>query len=160
MVEIKKASIDDSLIVSALIRNSFKRQAELLKITETDFPNYVAFESEHTAKQRILKTEVKILFAELIPIGTIGFYRKEKVGFIERLAVLPGYRGNHYGKLLLTIAEDELFASGCEEINISIVSSFKRLKEYYEDLGYRYKDKRNYPFLPFEVLYLRKLKKI
>nr|WP_246590724.1 GNAT family N-acetyltransferase [Paenibacillus sophorae] len=70
--------------------------------------------------------------------------------------MLPNYRGNEYGKLLLKYIEAELFSIGCKVINISIVASFQRLKEYYEELGYRYKDKVKYPTLSFEVLYMSK----
>lgn len=155
-VEIVKANFEDGKIISMLIQESFKRQAELLNISESDYPDYVAFETEEMARNRIINTQVKILFVDAEPIGTIGSYKKDEIGNIERLAILPRFRGNDYGKLLLEKTETELFNNGCKVINLSIVASFKRLQKYYEQNGYSCNDKKRFPSLPFEVLFLSK----
>lgn len=155
-VDIRKANIEDGKIISTIIRESFKKQADLLRISEAEYPRYVAFETEEIAQSRVMKTEVMILFVKEIPTGTVGFYHKNDVGYIERLAVIPECRGNHYGELLLEYAETELFYRGCKQINISMVASFLRLKEYYENLGYRYNETVSFPAIPFEVAFLSK----
>ncbi|MEK5056999.1 GNAT family N-acetyltransferase [Paenibacillus shunpengii] len=154
--EIIKANSEDGKIISALIKESFKRQAELLNISESEYPNYVAFETEEMARNRIVNTQVKILFVDAEPIGTIGSYKEDEVGYIERLAILPTFRGNDYGKRLLEKTETELFNNGCKVIRLSIVASFERLQQYYEQHGYRCNEKKSYPFLPFEVQFLSK----
>ncbi|GAK40762.1 GNAT family N-acetyltransferase [Paenibacillus urinalis] len=155
-LEIVKAKFEDGKIISLLIQESFKRQAELLNISESDYPDYVAFETEEMARNRIANTHVKILFIDTEPMGTIGSYMVDEVGYIERLAILPRFRGNDYGKRLLEKTETELFNSGCKVINLSIVASFDRLQKYYEQNGYQCNEKKRYPFLPFDVQYLSK----
>jgi GNAT superfamily N-acetyltransferase len=155
-LEIRKAGMEDGATVARLIRASFQQQAELLHISETAYPNYVAFETEEKAQSRVVHTEVKLLFVDAVPIGTIGSHHKDEVGHIERLAVLPGHRGNDYGRILLEHAEAELSAAGCKVIHISIVADFHRLKEYYEALGYRQQRRAAFAALPFEVLFLSK----
>lgn len=157
---IRRAVSEDSSVISAIIRRSFKQQAELLHMTESRYPGYVAFENDNQAALRIANTEVSMLLADALPVGTIGFYSKGSEmmteGFIERLAVLPQYRGRGYGRILMRHAEKNLFGRGCSSIQISIVASFERLRLYYEQVGYRFTHQATYPALPFEVLYLSK----
>ncbi|MNI38183.1 putative acetyltransferase [compost metagenome] len=147
----------DAPLVAALIRDSFKVQAQQLNLTEVEYPNYVAFETERAARQRIQKSRVDLLWHGRTPLGTIGYAADSIQGNIERLAVLPAHRGQALGKLLLTHAELELFVTGqCQMISLSIVASFGRLRHYYESLGYRSLETRRYPSLPFAVLHMQK----
>lgn len=155
-MEISRANIEDSKTVSNIIRTSFKRQAELLQVTETDCPEYVAFESEIDAKSRIQSSNVKIMFVNGLAIGTIGTRNKGEVGVIERLAVLPDYRGKSYGEILLHTAEKELYSAGCRTIHLSIVADFSTLRAYYERNGYKPNGTERYDFLPFDVLQMTK----
>lgn len=143
-------------MVSGIIRVSFRKQAELLGLTEAEHPRYVAFETEAMAEARIHKTDVKLLYSEEAPTGTVGFSSLGEVGSIERLAVLPGCRGHGYGQIMLEHAEKELFLRGCRTIHLAIVARFERLQRYYEDLGYHYFETKTFPSLPFEVMYVVK----
>lgn len=85
------------------------------------------------------------------------YYAEGAQGTIERLGVLPAYRGHSYGKALLQNAENDLFAVyECQTVSISIVACFERLQRYYESMGYISVAKQCYPSLPFEVLHMQK----
>lgn len=155
---IKKANINDAIIVSKIITESFKRQTELLRISEIEYPNYVAFETKEMAISRITVTDVKILFVNDEPIGTIGSRLDGEIGIIERLAIHPSYRGNDYGGLLLEYTENQLFNNKCKEINISLVTSYQNLRKFYNEHGYLHKNSTTLPNIPFEVHLLSKIK--
>lgn len=156
-IQMKKADVRDAQIISNLIRESFKQQAEILQISATDYPGYVAFESAAMAKERLQRTEVYLLLEHGTPIGTIGFSQQGQTGYIERLAVIPEHRGHKYGQVLLRFAEAELYGTGCTKINLTIVARFLRLRAYYENLGYSHYQTKLVPSLPFEVAYLSKV---
>ncbi|HEV8245203.1 MAG TPA: GNAT family N-acetyltransferase [Polyangiaceae bacterium] len=92
-------------------------------------------------------------------IGTVSsaFDRvSEESGEIMRLAVLPRYRGNDYGRELMMCAETQLRTAGALVAELSIVAQFRRLQSYYERLGYSAKSLKRVASLPFEVLFMEK----
>ena len=155
-MEIRRANREDSNRVSTIIRSSFKRQAEILNITDADCPDYVAFEREIDATARIESSNVKLMFIDGLAVGTIGIRSEGEVGIIERLAILPEYRGKSYGEALLHDAEQELTSLGCRTIHLSIVAEFLALRAYYERNGYQPHSTERYDFLPFDVLHMTK----
>ena len=83
-----------------------------------------------------------------IAIGKVSFNlssEKSKKGEIKRLAVLPRYRGNGYGRILMEYAEDRLREQRARVIEISIVAQFENLRLYYESLGYSASESKRFP---------------
>lgn len=146
--------------VSDIIRQAFKKQAEILDISEKEYPNYVAFEKSNSIFNALDKGEnVYLLICDEIPAGTIRFNQNiscKSKGYINRLAVLPEYRGNDFGKILMDFAEGELRKAGVKKIEISIVKDFVKLENYYISLGYSFVKDCKYDSLPFEVRFLEK----
>ena len=147
-------------IVSNIIRASFRNQAEQLGISESNNPNYVAFETTGAVEKAIDNGETVILaLIEDKPVGTVRYNidkANSKKGYINRLAVLPEHRGKNYGGMLMDYAEEQLQKAGAEFIIISVVASFTKLKEFYEKRGYAGRHLKSVPSLPFEVLYMEK----
>jgi GNAT superfamily N-acetyltransferase len=160
MMIIVKIDKEESDIVADIIRKSFSKQAYIMGINHKDYPNYVAFETSESINSKIENGEVVLLaWLDDIPIGTVRYIiDKENPlrGYINRLAVIPEYRGNAHGKILMDYAEEKLLQSGVEEIEISIVKKFEKLEKYYEDLGYKYVRDQSFPSLPFEVRFMVK----
>lgn len=68
------------------------------------------------------------------PVGTARIREIEaNVGKVERVAVLPTYRGNGIGERLMHSAEDVLAKRGIERI---IVHAQRRVEGFYDALGY------------------------
>lgn len=155
-LKIAKAVPQDSFLVSSLIQRSFKEQAVMLDISEEQFPRYVAFEQESAARSRIIETQVNLLYLGEKAIGTVGLHATGTQASIERLAILPEYRGNKYGEHLITEAEKSLSALGCSSVVLSIVAAFTGLRTFYERLGYRCTHVQTFAALPFEVQFLSK----
>jgi len=154
---IKTAADSDGAVVASIIGRSFLKQAATLSIGRTDYPNYVAFETESGVRSRIASgAHVALAYHGEEVIGTVScLFRGGEPGEIMRLAVLPPHRGNDYGRELMTHAEDQLTAAGAIVARVSIVAQFRRLQSYYEDLGYSARDLTRVPSLPFELLIMQ-----
>lgn len=160
MLIMEEAGATQAQVVSAIIKSSFKKQVELLRIKKEEYPNFVAFESVDRVQTRI-KGGDHVVLASLQgePIGTVSCKvdsSQTNKGYIKRLAVLPAYRGKDYGGLLMGAAETWLKNNKVTRIELSIVAQFDRLQRYYERLGYIPHERKTFSSLPFEVLFMVK----
>jgi GNAT superfamily N-acetyltransferase len=157
---IETASIDDAPTIARLIRAAFAKQVRELGIDETTYPNYVGFETEARVRHRIAQG-VRIALASSAAecVGTVSWVwagTEAEPGEIMRLGVLSEQRGKGYGRELMVHAETELRAAGARVARIGIVARFVRLRSYYEELGYAAVESRQFPTLPFEVLFMER----
>ena len=159
MLRFELADTTLSEIVASIIRKSFKNQAEELGLTVEKHSGYAAFETSQKVKRRIGRGEhVFLAYVGEEPVGTITFSVDSKQpvnGYIERLAVLPEFRGNGYGRELMGYAEEQLRKASVVCVELAIVKQFKSLQEFYEQLGYNPTETVKYEFLPFEVLLIQ-----
>ena len=159
-LEIKPARAKDAPIVASLVRESFAAQAEILALREHDYPNYVAFETAERIEQRMRAGEETALgLLRCDPVATVSYSQAEggqTVGEIKRLCVLPAFRGEGYGVLLMEYAEARLRELGVLEADIALVAEFEKLARFYCDIGYCAGDVKRFDSLPFEVLFMRK----
>jgi N-acetylglutamate synthase-like GNAT family acetyltransferase len=160
LLKIRKASEVDAPLVASLVRSSFLEQVRSLGLSETEYPNYVGFETESSVSSRMLAgIHVALACRGDEGIGTISWRLRTNdatSGEIMRLAVLPLYRRNNYGHELMRYAETQLMATGALVAKLSIVAQFKRLQVYYEQQGYALAEVRRVPSLPFEVALMEK----
>lgn len=149
-----------SKVVAGIIRESFRSQAEMLGLTVEKHSGYAAFETSQRVERRIKSGEHVVLgYVGEKPVGTITFSVESEQpvnGWIERLAVLPEFRGNGYGRELMGYAEEWLRKAGVVCVELAIVKQFKSLQEFYKQLGYNPTETVKYEFLPFEILHMEK----
>lgn len=149
-----------SEVVSGIVRESFKKQAEELGLNAEEHSGFAAFETAEDVKSRIKGGDrVVLAYSGEDPVGTISFCvdsEQPLKGYIKRLAVLPEFRGRGFGRELMSYAEGQLKRLGVSRVELAIVKKFKPLQRFYKQLGYLPIETRSYPFLPFEVLYLEK----
>jgi ribosomal protein S18 acetylase RimI-like enzyme/SAM-dependent methyltransferase len=158
VLTIRTATEADAPVIASIIGESFRTQAELLGISRTDYPNYVAYETEASVRSRLDSgTHIALAAQGDQVVGTVSSVRRHGSFEITRLAVLPAQRGKGYGRELMEYAEKRLVALGAAAVEISIVAKFQRLQAYYEQLGYLAVESKRVPSLPFELLYMRKL---
>jgi len=159
-IHFRTADTKDSELVSELIRESFKRQADILAIKKEEYPNYVAFETaENTQKRMTQGDSIVIAYLGDKPIGTVSFSNDSDQihkGYIKRLAVIPEFRECGYGSLLMGYAEMKLKERNVMLVELSIVAQFEKLQSYYEGLGYVPQIRKSFSGLPFEVLFMEK----
>ena len=69
----------------------------------------------------------------------------------EKLAVLPQYRHNGYGKKLIAFAKEKAKEMGAAKITIGIIEENARLKNWYASNGFIHTGTREFSHLPFIV---------
>ncbi len=57
-------------------------------------------------------------------------------GWINYFAVDPAYQGNGYGKQLMQVVTDKLFALGCPKINLQVRADNAAVIAFYESIGF------------------------
>ncbi|HEX3043833.1 MAG TPA: GNAT family N-acetyltransferase [Bacillota bacterium] len=124
------------------------------------YPNYAGFETPEWVRESLKRGDQLLLALDNTEIiGTVR-YSLDKVqgnkGFISRLAVLPEYRGNSYGELLMGSAEAKMKQLGVSIIELTIVADFIKLQQFYERLGYLPRETKTFPSVPFAVRFMEK----
>jgi len=85
-------------------------------------------------------------------IGCVAFERaNSEVCYLERLAVLPGYRRRGFGKALVERAVSEAKHLGVNYVSIGIIAEHTELKDWYKRLGFVEGESKEFPLLPFCV---------
>jgi len=161
MIRLEWASEFHSEIICSIIAESFKKQAQILCLSKEQHPGFVAFDTVERVRRRIKQGDgTAIAYLGKDPVGTITCavdpVRPEK-GYVRRLAVLPRQRGNSIGQLLMDHALKRLKEQKVIFVELSIVAQFDSLREYYQRMGFLCREKKSFPHLPFEVLYMEKI---
>lgn len=158
-VEIKSVTGDDMLEKSlAVIRRAFKTVADEFNLTEENCPTNGAFIKIN--KLREMKEKGIAMFALSVDNGQVGFVSVEKaneeVFYIEKLAVLPEYRHNGFGRMLMDFAFKYVKDNKGKKVSIAIIDKNKVLKDWYANYGFAETVVKEYPHLPFKVCFMEK----
>ena len=70
-------------------------------------------------------------------VGTVMAGYEGHRGWINYLAVFPGYRRLGIGKTLMDHAEEKLRVLGCPKINLQVRESNSEVISFYETIGFR-----------------------
>ena len=81
---------------------------------------------------------------------------KPDVVYLERLAVLPRFRGRGFGKALVARALSEAQAMGARSVGIGVIADEALLKDWYRRLGFVETQTRDFPHLPFRVSFMHR----
>jgi GNAT superfamily N-acetyltransferase len=165
-LRIQPATPDQAEEVAALVRAAFAPQIAVLGLNPQDHHYYAAFETADLVRERMQRGTVAVGYAGDRMVGTVGLevnpeWLKDldgavECGWIERLAVLPEFRGRAYGEALMAWAEARLREQGVARIRLAIVKQFDRLEAFYERLGYRPIFTTTFELYPYEVLFMEK----
>jgi len=126
-------------VICALLQESFKTVAGEYKLSKENSPTHNAFITQQTLQKEIEKG--LILFGvhdndKLI--GCVGIIKASNKNcyYIEKLCVLPAYRHQKIGKLLLDLALTEIAKQKCNYISIGIINENEQLKQWYINQGF------------------------
>lgn len=72
-------------------------------------------------------------FIQFCPIELASWFFTEKAGFVREFWVAPAYRGQGYGRALLTLAEQWFAEQGISLVLLTTDTA----PEFYEHMGYR-----------------------
>jgi len=155
-ISIKPISTDDLDRCAQVIRESFLTVAHDFGLTLENCPTNGAF----------LQTERLIADLEkgnrmygLCTDGEMAGFMQLETGregavILEKLAVVPGYRHQGFGRMLLDFAKAEARSSGGNKLLAAIIEENTVLKQWYLDNGFVHTGTKKFPHLPFTVGFL------
>ena len=151
---IREIGMDESLDTSVeVIRKSFGTVAEELSLTTEIAPTHPSFIT--IAQLEELRWKGLVFYGYFLDDKQVGFVTMEKADdslyYLEKLAVLPEYRHNGYGRKLVRFILDMAAAKGAKKLSIGIIYEQKVLKDWYKDIGFRETGIRKFEHLPFTV---------
>jgi N-acetylglutamate synthase-like GNAT family acetyltransferase len=155
---IREASGDDVPLLTRLIRDSFRGVAERFGLTSENCPMHPSNYSEDWCRLEMEKgCRFFILESDGEPCGCVGMeHPKPDVCHLERLAVLPAYRGKGFGRSLTDHVLNEARRVGARRVSIAIIAEHHELREWYVRIGFQPKKRERYEHLPFEVMFLER----
>lgn len=141
-----------------VIRESFLTVAKEFKLTIENAPTNPAF----IKLNDLIKMREKgiVMFGVFNEDTQIGFVAVEKASedtyYMEKLAVLPEFRHKGYGKMIMDYVSDFVRNNGGKRIGIGIINENSRLKQWYQNCGFREVELKNFGHLPFTVCLMSK----
>lgn len=154
---IRAATGEDVQRLTLLIRTAFRDVAERFNLTPENCPTHPANCTVDWIRSALQKGVFYfILESHKEPCGCVALERvNSDLCYLERLAVLPAFRGRGIGKALVKYALDKAKALGIKNMEIGIISDQKELENWYYKLGFAKKGKGQFKHLPFDVTFMR-----
>ena len=156
----KIIEINDSRIITDIINKAFMTVAQEFNFTKENAPIHPAFIKPERIEKAI-NNGLKMFGYKINDriIGCVGYsHNKERIYFIERLAILPEYRHLGIGQKLMEFIENEIKNIGGKIIEIHVTDKNIILREWYKKLGYveiRI-DEINFPGIPYKSCVMNK----
>lgn len=156
-IEIRDAGKNDAVMLAGIIRQSFRDVAVRFSLTPGNCPRHpsnctpawIASDQERGVRYYILSQEGT-------PVGCVGLETPNPdTCYLERLAVIPEYRCNGYGRRLVLYALERAKAAGALQASIGIIAGHTELKQWYAAIGFAEAGTKKFGHLPFDVLFLR-----
>ena len=151
---LREVRANDLDACAAMIRESFMTVAKEFGLT----PENCATNGAFLPLERLLNDfkNGNIMFGSFAdgdrPVGFMQLRDKgEGVFSLEKLCVLPGYRHDGIGAVLLEKARTEAIRLGGHKIEIGIIEENTRLKDWYLLNGFTHTGTIDLPHLPFIV---------
>jgi GNAT superfamily N-acetyltransferase/ketosteroid isomerase-like protein len=149
-------AMDDAGMLAATIRASFRTVAERFGLTRENAPRHPSnCEEEWVRKDMERGVVYYVLEAGGEVAGCVALERADEEGcYLERLSVLPEFRGRGLGKALVEHVFSEARRLGLIRVDIAMIAEQAELREWYEKRGFVEKETRAYSHLPFRVTFL------
>jgi GNAT superfamily N-acetyltransferase len=136
-----------------VIRESFKTVASELGLTRENMPNHPSFMTAEELRG-LIDRGIKFfgLFLGDRQIGSVAVEAADDgVYFLQKLAVLPEYRNDGYGRELVNFVIDYVKHNGCQKLALGIWDRQAGLKNWYLRLGFTVNSVRDFEHLPLTV---------
>ena len=149
----------DAGLLASVIRESFADVAERFGLTPENSPTHPSNCTPEWIRSAFAKgVSFYLMRAAQRVVGCVALeYAEADVCYLERLAVLPPFRGHGFGKALVNHAMDRAQGLDAHRVEIGIISADVELREWYERLGFSVTTTAQFEHLPFEVTFMRKV---
>jgi N-acetylglutamate synthase-like GNAT family acetyltransferase len=153
---IRQATRDDVPVLAEVIRAAFRDVADRFALTAETCPTHPSNCAMAWIEQALDKG-VRYYIGEEggKACGCVALERANpEVCYLERLAVLPEYRRNGFGKALVDHVLAAARALGARRVEIGIIAEHRELKDWYLRLGFSMRDTVRFEHLPFAVMFM------
>jgi ribosomal protein S18 acetylase RimI-like enzyme len=156
MLEIREINSRHDLENSIdVIRESFRTVAVEFGLNEDNCPTHPSLIT--LDKLLELKGKAK-LFGLFLNDRQAGFVAVEKAGdsiyYLDKLAVLPGYRHKGYGQKIVEFVVTYVQDQGGQKVSLGMINESTVLKNWYKNLGFIEVGTKNFEHLPFTVCFM------
>jgi len=153
--EVEQNELSECLDV---IHQSFRTVAEEFGLTQENCPKHTSFiPLSFLETQKNWGWHMYSLYAGKKIIGYMSLSKESDCAFeLHNLAVLPEYRHNGFGKLLLDYANNTVKSLGGNIIKIAIIEESTVLKNWYIANGFVHTGTKKFDHLPFTCGYLER----
>jgi ribosomal protein S18 acetylase RimI-like enzyme/ketosteroid isomerase-like protein len=154
--KIRTCTAGDAALLAETIRTSFRTVAERFGLTRENAARHpsnceegwVLGDMERGVVYYVLEGDGRVA-------GCVALERVDGEGcYLERLAVLPGFRRRGFGKTMVAHVFSEARRMGLRRVGIAMIAEQAELKEWYGKLGFVEKQTKGYAHLPFRVTFL------
>ncbi len=151
---------EDLLPYVEIIKESFQTVASEFGLTRENNPSNPAFLS----KERLIKLKnLRVWFYKLMyneePVGFITIEQSKEdntIFYIEKLAVIPEFRHNGFGRQLMDFAILKILNEGGEKVSVALIDHHVKLKAWYKSQGFIQSEIKEFDQLPFKVCFMEK----
>ena len=156
LLTISEAGIENSSNLARIIRVSNKDVASQFQLNKRNASKHPSFCRTEWVKEGMDRGETYFLcYIEKIMVGCVAFEHTEQdVMYLNRLAVLPGYRKKGCGRALVQHILSIGSQNKINRVSVGIIEKHHLLKQWYVSLGFTEKNVVKFDHLPFDVLYL------
>ena len=157
-VSISEVNASELQTCLEVIHQSFRTVAEEFSLTEENCPRHTSFiPLAFLEAQRNWGWRMYALYAEKKMVGYMSLSKEsDDIYELHNLAVLPEYRHNGLGKMLLDHAKETVKALGGKVIKIGIIEESTVLKNWYITNGFIHTGTKKFNHLPFTSGYLER----
>lgn len=155
---ISESTNSEADLLASLIRDAFADVATRFNLNLENAPTHPSNCTAEWIENALAKgVRYFLLRVDEQPVGCVALEKaSDALCYLERLAVLPGFRRQGCGAALVNHLVDKARAIGTERVEIGIISAHVELKSWYEKLGFVFLSTARFPQLPFEVTFMRK----
>ncbi len=157
--EIRQATVSDTRLLTGIIKKSYQDVAMRFKLTRENCPKHPSnCTDEWIEKDFIRGVSYYLLTRNDTPLGCGGIEQADKdICYLERLCVLPQYRGKGYGGMLVEHIFNRARALNARMLSIGIIARQEELKTWYEKFGFVEEQTKSFAHLPFDVTIMKAL---
>ena len=158
-MKIRPAAEADAQILAQIISAANIPVAGMFGLTRDNAPNHPSFCTREWIEKGMARGEAYYL-AEIHghAVGCVAYESPEpETAFLNRLAVIPEHQRQGMGRALVGHVIDLARARGNNQISIGIIHAHTVLKTWYESLGFSPAGVKQFPHLPFDVLFMHLL---
>ena len=154
--QIKVAHHRHVATISEIIRSAYLEVAEQFDLNRENCPKHPSNCTDQWI-QRDLDRGVTYFLLELAekPLGCAALeVVNDALCYLERVAVLPEYKGKGLGRKLVGHVINQARQDGMKEVGIGIIAKQQELGHWYQKIGFEKGETKHFDHLPFEVLFM------